>query len=373
MKLLYVVKNMRLSNGVASYAMNYYRSLKEQMERFDFLVISDVGSPYYQEIEEDGNHIYLMPSYKKSPHKIIYFLKKLFKENQYDIIHCHVLNSGSLVLHEAKKQGIPVRILHSHATKTGDKKWKEYRNRLFTAVSLKNANYYFACSHLAGDYLFGTKDYTVINNAIDLSKYSFSPQKREELRSKGECGNKLIVGTVGRMTRQKNPFFTLQIVKSMKDKKKDFEFWWFGDGELENEIKEKAKELGVIDRIRFFGACKEVYAYYSALDVFVLPSVFEGLPVVGIEAQVCGLPSLFADTITAEVGISRNARFIGLDSLENWIREIETAALADRQENIASLNIDSYKIETQSSVLLQKYISLLNIEEKRRKNGKKHR
>ena len=93
----------------------------------------------------------------------------------------------------------------------------------------------------------------------------------------------------------------------------------------------------------------------------------------GIEAQVCGLPSLFADTITAEVGISRNARFIGLDSLENWIREIETAALADRQENIASLNIDSYKIETQSSVLLQKYISLLNIEEKRRKNGKKHR
>ena len=129
----------------------------------------------------------------------------------------------------------------------------------------------------------------------------------------------------------------------------------------------------MIDRIRFFGACKEVYAYYSALDVFVLPSVFEGLPVVGIEAQVCGLPSLFADTITAEVGISRNARFIGLDSLENWIREIETAALADRQENIASLNIDSYKIETQSSVLLQKYISLLNIEEKRRKNGKKHR
>ena len=143
--------------------------------------------------------------------------------------------------------------------------------------------------------------------------------------------------------------------------------------EYSNEIKEKAKELGVIDRIRFFGACKEVYAYYSALDVFVLPSVFEGLPVVGIEAQVCGLPSLFADTITAEVGISRNARFIGLDSLENWIREIETAALADRQENIASLNIDSYKIETQSSVLLQKYISLLNIEEKRRKNGKKHR
>ena len=76
MKLLYVVKNMRLSNGVASYAMNYYRSLKEQMERFDFLVISDVGSPYYQEIEEDGNHIYLMPSYKKSPHKIIYFLNR---------------------------------------------------------------------------------------------------------------------------------------------------------------------------------------------------------------------------------------------------------------------------------------------------------
>ena len=113
LRVLLVVKNMRLSNGVTSFAMNYYRQLGGDNIIFDFLVISDVGSPYYGEIERNGGQVFLMPSYKKHPLAVLAYLNRLFKDNCYDILHCNVLNSGALVLFLAEKYGVPVRILHS--------------------------------------------------------------------------------------------------------------------------------------------------------------------------------------------------------------------------------------------------------------------
>ena len=236
MRILFVVKNMRLSNGVASYAMNYYRKLNGPDTQFDFLIISDVGSPYYSEIKKNGNKVFFMPSYKKEPFKIIPYLKHLFTDNKYDIVHCNVMNSGSLILRIAKTHKVPIRILHSHATQTGDKKWKEHRNKFFCTVSLKNANTYFSCSHLAGDYLFGKDNYYLIPNAIDVNRYSYDQKKRNLLRNEEHCGKKLIVTTVGRFTRQKNPMFIVDIVYELSKMGIEFAFWWFGNGELEHEV-----------------------------------------------------------------------------------------------------------------------------------------
>ncbi len=359
MRILYVVKNMRLSNGVSSYSMNYYRKLKNKVEKFDFLVVSDVGSPYYQEIIADGNQIFSLPSYKKELNKIPEFLDNLFKNNSYDIIHSHVVNSASLILYYAKKNRIPIRILHSHATKTGDRKWKEIRNKLFSSLSLAFSNHYFACSNLAGDYLFGKKKYTVINNAIDLKKYYFKPQIRENIRNKEICANKVIVGTVGRMTIQKNPFFIVDIVKEMKNRKMNFNFWWFGDGELEKKIKIYAQQNDVLEDIVFWGACENVHEYYSAMDVFILPSIYEGLPVVGIEAQVSGLPSVFSDTVTTEVAIVEGVEFLPIDEPVKWAERIESWSKFDRQKNIVSLKTKKYQIESQGEKLYKMYEKLV--------------
>lgn len=350
---------MRLSNGVASYAMNYYRKLNGSDIQFDFLIISDVGSPYYSEIEESGNKVFFMPSYKKEPFKIIPYLNRLFTNNKYDVVHCNVMNSGSVILKIAKIHKVPVRILHSHATQTGDKKWKELRNKLFCAVSLKNANTYFSCSHLAGDYLFGKDNYYLIPNAIDVDKYSYDQQKRNFLREEEYCEKKLIVTTVGRFTRQKNPIFIVDIVDELSKMGIEFTFWWFGNGELEPEVHKYAHEKGVDKYIKFWGANPKVMDYYSAADIFILPSLYEGLPVVGIEAQVAALPVLLADTITTETKISDSVRFLPIASAKLWAKYIAELRDCNRETIAKTLNLSEYKIENQAKKLKNLYSDLL--------------
>ena len=350
---------MRLSNGVASYAMNYYRKLNGSDIQFDFLIISDVGSPYYSEIEESGNKVFFMPSYKKEPFKIIPYLNRLFTDNKYDVVHCNVMNSGSVILKIAKIHKVPVRILHSHATQTGDKKWKELRNKLFCAVSLKNANTYFSCSHLAGDYLFGKDNYYLIPNAIDVDKYSYDQQKRNFLREEEYCEKKLIVTTVGRFTRQKNPIFIVDIVDELSKMGIEFTFWWFGNGELEPEVHKYAHEKGVDKYIKFWGANPKVMDYYSAADIFILPSLYEGLPVVGIEAQVAALPVLLADTITTETKISDSVRFLPIASAKLWAKYIAELRDCNRETIAKTLNLSEYKIENQAKKLKNLYSDLL--------------
>lgn len=350
---------MRLSNGVASYAMNYYRKLNGEDIQFDFLIISDVGSPYYSEIEKNGNKVFLMPSYKKNPLTVILYLDKLFRENNYDILHCNVMNSGSIVLMLAKKYRVPVRILHSHATQTGDKKWKQIRNKLFCRISLKFANTYFSCSHLAGNYLFGGNNYYLIPNAIEIGKYSFDREKREFYREKEKCEDKLVLITVGRFTKQKNPLFIVDIVRALSCLNNNFVLWWFGNGELEQEVTQYAKKNGVDRFIKFWGASSVVNEYYSAADVFILPSLYEGLPVVGIEAQVSALPTLLSSHITTETQISNSVDFLPISDAGLWAKRILDYQSFDRENNARSLNLEAYRIERQAKKLKTIYTALL--------------
>lgn len=365
MKVLFVVKNMRLSNGVSSYVMNYYRQLVNDTFHYDFLVVNDVGSPYYDEIEKTGGKVFLMPSYKKEAHKIISFLKVVFTQNQYDVIHCNVMNSGSLILLMAKLYGIKVRILHSHATQTGDTTWKKLRNKLFCSVTLKCANTYFACSHLAGDYLFGNNNYFTISNAIEIERFKFSQENRSKIRTSLKIGKCKVIMTVGRFTHQKNPFFIVDIVKHYSIQYKDFVFWWFGNGELEENVKAYAASQGVVDKITFWGACTDVDKYYSAADVFILPSLYEGLPVVGIEAQIAALPVVFSDSISEEAQISDSVRFISIKDPNVWISTIEDVFNTNRLENEKTVKHSDWNITEQAEKLAVIYDELLERERKK--------
>lgn len=360
MRILYVVKNMRLSNGVTSYVMNYYRKLHGRDNiQIDFLVVNDVGSPYYEEIEKEKSKIFLMPSYKTKFVKIVPYLNNIFKKNKYDILHCNVVNSGSLILMLAKKNDIKIRILHSHATQVGDSVVKRIRNKFFTAISLYYATNYFACSDLAGKGLFGNKKYEIVHNAIDINKYRFNSTIRNKYRKENHCEDKLIIITVGRFTKQKNPYFIVKIIKELSKQEKNFELWWFGNGELEDEIKIYAQKNNLIPFIKFWGASDKVNEYYSAADIFILPSLFEGLPVVGIEAQVSGLPILFSDRITKEAKISKYVEFLDINNPIDWVNSINKMKLINRKDIIAKINLEQYEIKEQARKLETLYQNLL--------------
>ena len=357
MKILFVVKDMRLTNGVASYVMNYYRELLKNNDiKIDFLEVTPISSPYYEEIQKNGSKLYKLPSYKKRIYKIPSFLKKLYREEKYDIVHSNVINSATPIMYYAKKYGVPVRILHSHATQNGDSFFKSIIRYPFEKKALRNSNCYFACSNLAGEKIFKNKNFFVINNAINIKKYEYNLNFRKKIRDKYRVKDKLIIMTAGRFTKQKNPWFIIEIVKQLTKTNIDFELWWFGNGELENEIKQLTKQTNTDKFIKFFGAVKNVNEFYSAADLFILPSFYEGLPVVGIEAQISGLQCLFSETITKEVQIGvNNCKFLPISSSIYWIKTIKNNINYDRLDNIKKLNLKKYVIEEESIKLINIY------------------
>ena len=203
-RVLVVVPNLRICNGVASYIMNYFRCIDHSCIQMDFVVLKDIASPYYAEIQENGGNIFTMPS----PKQLVPYcrrIRSLYAEGHYDVLHCNVTNAGIPYLYYAKKMDIPKRILHCHATRSAEVKWKEIRNDMLTPLALKNANIFFACSHMAGDSLFGKRPYTVIHNALDLSVFRYQPHIRDMMRRELNLEGKFVIGTVGRLAHQKIP------------------------------------------------------------------------------------------------------------------------------------------------------------------------
>lgn len=364
-RVLCILPSLRICNGVASYAMNYYRNMKNV--DMDFIVANlNMRSEYFNEIEKNGNNIYdLSRNTAKSFIDYVQKVKKFFKENahKYDIIHCHVANLGVIFLHYAKKYGIKTRIIHSHATTTSDNKIKQIRNDLILPLTIHCANEYFACSEKAGMAMFKNRKFYVVNNAIDSKKYEFNEWNRSEIRNEFNIEKEeLLIGNIGRYTKQKNQEYLLKIAEELKNKKIKFKIFIIGTGPLENELHEKKQEYNVEQNVFFINPRNDVYKFYSAFDLFVLPSLYEGLPVVGIEAQCNGLPCLFSDTITKEVKINDNVKFISIENINEWIKEI-LVGLQRKSENNKFEKSD-YNINVEAQKIYNKYVECIESREK---------
>ena len=365
MKILFVVKNLRISNGVSSYVMNYYRKLKQLDYKMDFLIINDTESPYYDEINQNGDSIYILPSYKKNIFLVIKFLLSLF-DNNYDIIHSNVVNSGSLILFLAKLKKIKVRILHSHATQVGDSLFKRIRNIPFKIMAVCCSNSFFACSKLAGQDLFKKKKFYVINNAVDIDKFKYNEQHVQSLSKLYNLDSKYTILTVGRITKQKNPYFIVDIMDELVKIDNNYKLIWLGSGDMDLEIKEYIKNKNLNDNILLLGSVKNVNEFYSLSKIFILPSFYEGLPVVGIEAQISGIYCFFSDKITKEVALSNvNCEFLSIDSSKVWANKIIDLEY-ERKVNIDSIDYSDYIIDNQAFKLDKLYKELIE------KNGKKY-
>lgn len=313
--------------GVESVIWNNYLHIDREKVQFDFFVESTSKIIDRDTIEKMGGRVYIIPPYRK-PLRYISALRRIFRENRYDIVHVNMNAVSALALYAAKREGIRVRILHNHNT------WgrRELRRNLIKAVLRPSAKWfateYWACSEKAAVWMYGKKRVRqgkvhIWNNAVDVSRFACPLTAGDEVRAALEWGDAPIVGHIGRFVTQKNHTFLMDIFAAVHKKRPDARLLLLGDGPLLDKTKKKAETLGLLPYISFAGVHKHTEKYYAAMDVFVLPSLYEGLPVVGVEAQAAGLPALFSDKITAETLMTPEAEMVPLSAApEVWADKI---------------------------------------------------
>lgn len=353
-----------LGGGVEAVVMNYYRHIDHSKVQFDFICDDDSTNIPYDEIEKLGGKVILIPPYQKV-FKYQKELRRVLREGKYKIVHSHINTLSVFPLYAAKKVGVPVRIAHSHST-TNKKEWKKnLLKQVLRPFSKKYATNYMCCSELAGRWLFGDKAYDegkvyLLNNAIDLDKFKYDKKIRDKKRKElGIKEDAIVIGHIGRFVAQKNHTFLIDIFNQFHKKEKNSILLLAGQGPLQEEIKNKVRELGLDDSVRFLGQRNDANELYQAFDVFLLPSLYEGLPVVGVEAQASGLLCFFSDDMTKETKVLDSTVFMSLSNTsEEWTGEILTNLKDYKRINTKNeVSDNGFDIEIEARKLEKYYIN----------------
>ena len=345
-----------VGGGVESVIMNYYRNIDRNKIQFDFIIDEDSTiDPPIKEIEEMGGQVIFCPPYQKTI-KYEKFLIDLFKKNKYKIVHSNINALSIFPLKAAMKAGVKIRIAHSHST-SNRKEWKKTLLKSFLKLfSKKYANVLCACSEFAGKWLFGTNTLKkgkviIINNGIDIKLYKFNKNIRNDIRNSiGLSENDKVIGHIGRFVKQKNHDFIIEIFKKLYEKDNNYKLMLIGTGTLIKNIKEKVNLLGLSKAVYFLGQKENANRYYNAMDLFLFPSLYEGLGMSLIEAQVNKLRCIASSEVPQKARISNGISFLKLNlSQEEWIKEIEISL--NRKDIKLNDKIRDYDIEIQAKKL----------------------
>lgn len=349
LKIAQVVGNAALG-GVSSCVFNYYKHIDRSRVVFDFYTYGE--SPFDEKIRalDPDARIFTVPSLTRF-YKSVPALTRFFREQNYDAVHSHMTTLSAFVLHAAKKAGVPVRICHSHsaANRYADHKFVKDVLKRFAA---KDATHLMACGGDAAKYLFG-KDWRkafIMKNAVELDAFSDVPEKSEAKAALGLSGT--VLGFMGRFAYQKNLYFLLDAFSLAAKEDPSLTLVLVGDGdERENLVRYAEEKCG--GRVRFFPPTKTPALFYAAMDAFLLPSRYEGLPVVAIEAQAAGVPCLFSDLITRECSFAPQNAFLPL-STKKWAEAMQK--IPDKcVKEVDILRAEGYDIRTAAERLAQTY------------------
>ena len=320
MKRILCILSSLDAGGAETFLMKVYRALDLNEYQMDFVVSVD-GGCYTKEVLDRGGRIYKIPERTKDFFGAFKGIKKAVKENCYDTVLKLAENSLSVTDMIAAKSGgaknLAVRSCNAPTNLSLKDKILHYSLRpLLNLVSTVK----LAPSDLAGEFMFGKKSKChIINNGVDLDFFRFDEEEKERIRKEFGIENKLLVGHVGRYTRQKNHEFLLNVFSEIAKKREDAVLMLVGKGELEDDIKKRIDELQLKDKVILTGQRFDIPQLLSAMDVFVFPSFFEGMPNTVIEAQATGLPCVIADTITKEADITGLVKYLTLEkSPESW-------------------------------------------------------
>lgn len=340
-RILQVVSELN-QGGIENFIMNLYRTIDREKIQFDFIVHHSAKGQFEDEIKALGGRVYHFPVFdNKNILKYIMDLNSFFKNHsEYKVVHGHLASMGFIYLTLAKKYNVPCRIAHSHGT-SAPKSIKGFIKSILFKFFKKSANVQFACSTEAGLFLFkDEKSYKIIPNAIDFNRFKYNLEKRIKYRKQLGLGDSYVIGHVGRFTVEKNHAFILDLFCKILDEDRNAKLLLVGDGKLRTMIQDKAKKLNIDKNVLFTGNRSDVENLYNAMDAFILPSLFEGLPVTGVEAQVCGLPSFFSSNVTKEVKVSELANFISLENIEEWKDKLLSVSINKERNSVNIINSD---------------------------------
>ncbi len=367
-RVLQCVNNMHRA-GLETMLMNYYRNIDRSKIQFDFLTHRPERSDYDDEIEQLGGRVYYAPRlYPQNYAAYFSYMKTFFHEHpEYKIVHSHIDSMSFFPLLAAKRAGVPIRISHSHSTSI-DKDFKYVLKQFFRSQLLKVANYRFSCGEDAGRFLFRGKPFEIIPNAIDADAFSYDPNMRASVRRELNIEGKFVIGHVGRFNYPKNHSFLIRLFSRVAKSEENACLLLIGTGENEQMIKDLVSKEGLEKKVLLLGNRNDVQRLYQAMDVFVLPSLFEGIPMVGVEAQFSGLPCLFSENVSREVLFTEDCRFLKLD-MDCWEKAI--LALRDRERTSTKTDNGQYDIKAARIILEEKYTELYReaLNERTKKNN----
>lgn len=364
LKVLHLNSNISPRSGVMKVLLNYHSSVAELDAgpiQIDYCYYAQSPQTYENQIANLGGKSFRIPS----PKNIRQFMKTLGDSiSSYDIVHLHDPNLTRFVYPVVKRNEACHLIVHSHATAYSDKPISSIRNRVLCRNLADMADALFACSDAAGRFLFGSNSFYLMRNAISVSEYSFSEEVRRRLRMRlginDEC---LAIGHVGNYVRQKNHSFLVKVFAQIRHIKQNCKLILVGDGVLMADVRRQIRDLGLDDSVIILGVRDDVADLYQAMDVFVLPSLYEGLPMVGVEAQASGLPVLFSTRITREVDIA-SSLFLGLEQgADEWAQaaiDMGERCRIGSEETKDLLRAKGYDVMEEARKLIEKYRNIAN-------------
>lgn len=321
-KVLYVHGGTLEKAGTETFMMNVLRFIDPKKVHIDFLVFGCKPGAYDNEVLDHGSKIFRVPytpkDFKRKDRSLRDIKRAIVQEN-YDIVHAHMNALNSPVLRVMKRWGIPVRISHSHGSQhfVTQKAIIRIKERIKLSIP-KYATALLSCSKEAGDFLYPNHEYIIMNNGIDTDHFRYSLETRNQIRSELNLSEAFVVGHVGRFNFQKNHDFLIDVFYEILKRIPNAHLMLLGEGELQEKIQKKVSELNIENSVTFLGIRDNMPAYYQAMDAFVLPSVFEGLPYVLVEAQGSGLLCVASNTVDMKSKLTDSFFFESLENPQKW-------------------------------------------------------
>ena len=340
--------------------MNYYRHIDRSKVQFDFLEHRDYMADYDEEILSLGGIIHRLPRLNPLSPGYLHAVDRFFAEHpEYQIVHSHLDCMAGIPLKYAKKHGVPTRIAHAHSSNQ-DKNYK-YPLKLYCKSRIPNyATDLFACGQEAGKWMFDNNSFTVLNNAIDSDSYAFNKEVRAEVRKELRIIAKtLVLGHVGRFSPAKNHPFIIKTFHEVLKKHADSTLVLVGTGSLENDIRKQCESLGIADRVIFTGVRNDVNRLLQAMDVFVMPSLYEGLGIVAVEAQAAGLPCICSTQVPEEcVRTDGLVHFLPLEvGAARWAQEVLNRSNTVRLDRSSEIRKNAFDIRENAEWLQVFYLA----------------
>ena len=367
MERIAIIMGKMHSGGKKNLVMEYYRNIDKTQIQFDFICDSDSNAIPQEEIEKLGGRVYIIPPYQKI-FSHMKELKKVCKKNSYKIMHAYNGTMNVFSMYIGWRCHIPIRINESISMGHKADKKNILKSLLKPFSKLFSTNF-MANGEECGKWQFGNKAFksgeiAIFKSIINVDVNNYNPQLREKIRREFKIENNIVIGHIGRLTEQKNTLFIVDIFNEILKKEKKAKLLIIGDGNLKDDMLDRIEKYGIGDEVIYLGRREDIPQFYNAMDVFLLPSLYEGVPVVGVEAENCGLPMFFSTEISKESSACDDlGHFIRLDkSAEYWAERVLSATyknMSNRYGRGKQITEAGFNSKQEGQKLVSYYNSLL--------------